>query len=702
MASNVCEDEIANASKTRLIRQTTSKKLSRISRANITINNDNRKPTVHIIRNSTLASASPIKELAKKTLFAKGGKEELSEPPSPFHAEENPIMKSANIEKDTPKEQAVSSPLLGKWGKRISSLLKMSAKATPKPILPAMIHDRLTNMQRSDSVVEPPVPKYMVNPNGQFKGIWEIMKFVLQLYIFIYLPYKASFLEFVDPNIYFYTFDKIIDLIFLIDMVLTFLTPVYKDLELVFSYKIIAKSYLKGWFWLDLLALIPFSEIFNLLEGDSDFLSNLGNLAKGVRILRLAKLLRLLRAFEFASSDNFIMNYLKRSKDNQTIALFLPILVTLCSFLHCATCIWYFIGTVEDPFSEGWIYLNRKIDKSLFDKYVVSAYFVITTATSCGYGDVITFSPIETWYKIIVIIIGALQYGFFTGRIIDYRNSRVTQEETTIRRLSCLEEISKEYSISEGLLNTCMEALTTEKVEVKKKYDLSMLSQEDRDMFDYYIFYAKASHIPLVGASKHQPDFILSLCRNSEKIVFEEEQAIYHRGDLSHYFYLIDKGTVSIVMHSIDLIPIMHIHSGFFGEYEILMRMDREHTVIAHTRCELYRIEQAQFKKLLLEYEEFCAEFKSFARQRREKINKLQANFDDFLRRKIFWKVVLKHHHKTNELKRLIKDANKNKNGKSQIFHNQISKPRGSTLDQRSSNNFTSSSIGQTPIKSTL
>ena len=70
---------------------------------------------------------------------------------------------------------------------------------------------------------------------------------------------------FEDVAIYWYIIDKSTDFILLIDIFLNFLTPVYIQHEKVYKIKAIAKSYLKGWFWLDLISILPFEEVFNLL-----------------------------------------------------------------------------------------------------------------------------------------------------------------------------------------------------------------------------------------------------------------------------------------------------------------------------------------------------------------------------------------------------------------------------------------------------
>lgn len=51
---------------------------------------------------------------------------------------------------------------------------------------------------------------------------------------------------------------------FLLDMIIIFNSAYYdEEMEIVDNRKAIAKAYLNGWFSVDLLAIIPFSEMMN-------------------------------------------------------------------------------------------------------------------------------------------------------------------------------------------------------------------------------------------------------------------------------------------------------------------------------------------------------------------------------------------------------------------------------------------------------
>ena len=75
-----------------------------------------------------------------------------------------------------------------------------------------------------------------------------------------------------------------VDLFFVSDMIMTFLTPYFKHNMIVRSYSMIFWNYLTGWFIIDIIAVLP----FRLLLPSSDH-----HYAVSLRILKLPRLYRM-------------------------------------------------------------------------------------------------------------------------------------------------------------------------------------------------------------------------------------------------------------------------------------------------------------------------------------------------------------------------------------------------------------------------
>ena len=71
-------------------------------------------------------------------------------------------------------------------------------------------------------------------------------------------PFRFAFYE--NNDISWALFEYFIDFVFLLDIIFTFYAAYYNKMEvLVHSKRVIALHYLKSWFFIDLLTIIPLS-----------------------------------------------------------------------------------------------------------------------------------------------------------------------------------------------------------------------------------------------------------------------------------------------------------------------------------------------------------------------------------------------------------------------------------------------------------
>ena len=92
------------------------------------------------------------------------------------------------------------------------------------------------------------------------------------------------------------------DVCFVVDIITMFLTPVMSEFG-TYNYdkKYIAKKYLRGWFWMDLISTIPFDVIALTLTNDpsrgaaESTLLSAARLGRGLRLFRLMRIFRLVK-----------------------------------------------------------------------------------------------------------------------------------------------------------------------------------------------------------------------------------------------------------------------------------------------------------------------------------------------------------------------------------------------------------------------
>ena len=85
---------------------------------------------------------------------------------------------------------------------------------------------------------------------------------------------------------------------------------------------------------------------------------------------------------------------------------------------HLFASFWCLIGNYLLQEEKGWIYNNSEAGIQQLDFtsiYISSIYWVITTFTSIGYGDVTAHSIIEYMYIILVEMVGMCFFGYMMG-----------------------------------------------------------------------------------------------------------------------------------------------------------------------------------------------------------------------------------------------------------------------------------------------
>lgn len=496
--------------------------------------------------------------------------------------------------------------------------------------------------------------QWLINPYGTFKKFWETFKFLLLVYTFIILPLKVTFFSEgankVDID---YLFEKFIDLVFLIDLFLNFFTPVMDKYDLAFSHKKIAKIYLKGWFSLDVLALIPFEEIVTaFVKSDSvDALTLLLRIIKVLRLVRLIKLVRLFKSFDFKNNENYIIGFLGTNLKGTVFLLVLPNFMLIVFSAHVFSCIWFFIADTNTT-DQSWLILSDFLDQSLFDQYIVAFYFVIQTFTTCGYGDINSDSSaiLERYFRIGIMICGVLLYSLFSGQVVDYRSSKLAEEELFSLKCKKLDQIQADFCLPASITEHVVEQMKElRRVEAKSEFEFTNLTQAEKELFFYFKYVNKFSGVRLFEEDLEYKQFIITLGDYVKKRTMSKDQIIYERGEPAATFFILFSGSVHVCSEITVHLPVATIKNGFFGEYELSENCYRKFTLVAATDVVLYTLDSYTFKKLFLDSEatEFTDEFKRKAKERWARFHNLSFELEWRLKRKLFWRFALKGYKKS-------------------------------------------------------
>ena len=502
--------------------------------------------------------------------------------------------------------------------------------------------------------LEPGSKRCLISLDSTFKQVWEALKFVMLTYQFYYLPLSLTFLLDGVP-LHLYLIDKAIDMFFVIDIVLTFFTAIVDNHDIETDKGKIAKSYFKGWFIPDVLSVLPTEEIMSIFTGESttDF-SKLGRTLKAIRFVRfarMAKFLKLFKNFNFNDSQNIFASAMYSMFGNSIIMTVLPNFLVMLTLSHFFCCIWYALAIFEES-DLSWTYYNGFQDFDTVKLYTMSLYSTIQTFSTTGYGDTLIATKIEMGFRVLIQLIGTLTYTLFSGQIMDHRSRSIEREEKNFLRICALNEIRKAVGLPDLIYYYVLEELQEDRQQASNqpRYNLALLSREDQRDFLYLKYINKFKNIRLFSPRVAHHNFVLELGDLVRRRYYEEGEVIYTAHHQAVLFYIIRTGTATVMMKNMETVPILELSNSYFGEYEIINSKTREFTVLAKTHCEVYYLQAADFKRIFLHKDPHLAQaIVQSAAERRREWHRVNADFHDYLTRKIFWRLIFKQYKQKNQ-----------------------------------------------------
>lgn len=272
---------------------------------------------------------------------------------------------------------------------------------------------------------------WIINPVGTFRKRWDIAQMLLLAYLTVSVPYRIGFSHDAHPWKFWFVFDLLVDVYFLVDIVLSFRTAFYNfhgDLE-YYPGQII-KNYIKSWFLVDITGSIPINYVVLVMELDSTTAGYKGNrFLRMMRLFRLLKLLRLLRVNRLLKKYEEAFYGIKSSMKMAKIA------ASVLVVGHWLACVWWYFGTPEsidfeyDPATGDPLYpwtehvfgpdVHNSTRVLQSTKYVTALYWSFMTMTTVGYGDVHARTMVEKIVSIVSMLIGGFVFGLVIGSLSD-------------------------------------------------------------------------------------------------------------------------------------------------------------------------------------------------------------------------------------------------------------------------------------------
>lgn len=484
-----------------------------------------------------------------------------------------------------------------------------------------------------------------------------------------------------------WVWETIIDIGFIIDLLLNFVTAVYNDTahgtELDFNPYHIAKAYVHVWLWVDLASSLPIDLIMSLtmhgcgyydqiLDPMSTNSTHTGNdssvrLLRLVRILRLVKMVKILRVLKLQNRVNDLGDRFP-SLLNLTMFKLIRLLFITIYIAHLLACGFYAVGAAvlysADERSQELSWLvspNSGLElkptpgltwQELGAPYTAAMYWTFTTITTVGYGDLTPRHMAERWYAMMCMMIGTLVFGQVVANITEILESAGGGHKAMQARLNALHAFMREKKLSYELqvrIRRHFRFYWQRAVTLDDAHDelLRQLSAPLRHDVVKAMYRSVISALPVFSLLEDE-NFWDAMLRAMQPHLISPDETLITQGRLGNEMFLVTHGRLEVfytptsVLRTTQAEP-KHIRNittgGHVGEIALFSAFDlrdgslnsedrrdlRSATVIARAHCELFAIERQSFLQICKDYTSVRDHFMHVAMERVKHTDKLDA-----------------------------------------------------------------------------
>lgn len=417
------------------------------------------------------------------------------------------------------------------------------------------------------------------DPSRPFKRIWESAVIVILLYIGVTLPYRIAFESVARGNYYYVA--VFYELALISDVGVNMRTAYYNDAEaeLVTASWPMFKHYIVNKVgWMDIISSFPF-QTFKF--DDNPNISGNMKLLQMLRlcqVVRIAKVIRAVGALQeaFFKIVNDTLGSLSVSVSVYTMRM-TKLITLLVTVAHLCANIWYILGkpgpsivddfgveltdyinmSVVDADDDGWVMRNYpdKTDDKLF-LYMNSFYFIMTTMSTVGYGDLLPVRTGEVMFAMFVQVLGTAIFGYVVGLMGTDVSGLDAHESPVNTKIEFMEAIMDKHKIRKEVRLRVRRQLKANLETAQRFMVESLLDEFPRSLrrdVTLSVYRKAATSYEMVAG--YPADYIAEAVTLMRPYQMVKSETLYRLGTPADELFFIDDGKVDIMWEDVRIPP---------------------------------------------------------------------------------------------------------------------------------------------------
>lgn len=458
----------------------------------------------------------------------------------------------------------------------------------------------------------------IIHPYSVFRRYWDVCIMMFLFYLCVSVPFMISFGQ--DPSHGMGIFDRIVDAIFAADIVLNFMTGITVNGKVNLQPDAIAKDYLTTFFVIDFISAIPVDEIIRYTEAGG----GQNSLYRTSKFLKIFKLLRLLKLFRVLRMNRI----LSRLEAQLAIKYGLLKCVKFSMFVlfaaHILACLFVYIANFgPDPdhtwmtnFCQTGFEGKCLVDETIYDQYVASMYWAITTMSTIGYGDIVPQTSSERLVALVCMCIGASIFGYGITNMCTLLANLNSSDVNFRTHMDTLHEFFEYRNVPKDLRTRVREYF-------HYKRNSAMLFNQEPQLLDAMSVGLRREVMLTINSefiernqflSNAHADTVVHVVELLSREAAGPAEVVVRQGEMTDSMFLIANGLVEVMFGTWSKEELSG--TDMFGEVEMVYPMPRMATVRTITYTDLYVLTRRDFDAVVRLHEDVKGPIMKVARER--------------------------------------------------------------------------------------